>query len=192
MNSDVETYLKNAMRAEAQTAPPAAGLATAARARLRHHRRATAILAAGTASIAAVVLGAALITNSGQSDNLSTSPSAAQPLPDSGWPESGIAAHMLLDGVLRATADGCFYLERTADVGPHGLLWPQGWTWTELPDGTFTVMNDRGEQVMKPGDYIRMGGGYTPDPQGERDICGVGTGPWFPMNEAPTKVPEAQ
>ena len=188
MSPDVEQFLRDSMKAEAQTLPVTPGLAAAARSR-RRRRRATAISASVVAASAVLGLGVVLNMGGEASDQVATAPDEVHPLPDSGWPESGVAGQALMRGVLAATEDGCFYLEVGDGLGPLGLLWPQGWSWSERSDGTLVVLNEDGEPVLSPGDHIEFGGGFTPNDQGEPDICGVGARASFPMNSAPTKVP---
>lgn len=192
MNSDLEQFLRDTMNADASGAPPVNSLASAARRRWRRRRRASFAVAASAVVGSALGLGVAMNMSGSTPNDVALSPNVTHALPDSGWPESGIAAQALQRGVLAATPDGCFYLERPADVGPLGLLWPQGWTWSEQSDGSLAILDDKGNHVFIPGDHIEVVGGYSPAPSGERDICGVASGAWFPINAIPTKVPDGE
>lgn len=190
MNTDSEEFLSRALADEARLAPTADGLAAAVRIRQRHRRR-VAVALTGLAAAAVVVSTAIFVDVGGEPpvDVTRGGPEGAQTLPTSGWPGSGIAGQAYAQGLLAATDDGCFYLDRSSDdLPPLGLLWPQGWTWTSASDGTLEVRDTAGRVAMRPGDQIEFGGGFSSTPSEPRDVCGLGSGAWFPMNSDPTRV----
>ncbi|PZF81663.1 hypothetical protein C1I92_20075 [Jiangella anatolica] len=184
----MEEFLRESMKAEVQALPMPPGLAAAARRRLRR-RRATAVGASVVAASVAIGLGVATTIGGETPEPVATAPAETHPLPDSGWPGSGLAGQARIEGVLAATEDGCFYLELDDGLHPVSLLWPQGWSWSERPDGTLVVLTDRGYPVLSPGDRIEFGGGFTTNEPDEPDPCGVGARGAAPMNSVPRKLP---
>lgn len=71
----------------------------------------------------------------------------------------------LMEGELTVD-DGCLGVSPEADDMVTAVVWPAGYS-LEFDDDGVVLIDDQGEVVAHEGDLISMGGGNSPDPDGE-------------------------
>lgn len=70
----------------------------------------------------------------------------------------------LLTGTLRATSEGCPYVDASmnpAHPSPVAVVWPAGYQARREPGGGIEVTGPDGSVVIREGDRFRAGGGYS-------------------------------